>query len=316
MAIPQRKREHAIEALQRFFQAPGNDGIQQDFAVGTRLEPISCGFKLGPQLAKVVDLAVVAQYIARIGRNHRLMAGRRKVNDRQSPVAEADIAVNQWPSPSGPRCAMASVMPCSTAGSTAAPSRWIKPATPHSYPIVRAFKCFIVSEDGPGALTVWTASSAAAGENAVPTRESAAECPNRRHHITIVILRHAVVQGDCHCAIVAIPRGGKILRAIAVLFPVVAQHVHRVGARPRGDALLLQSLHHVVARHGRMRRIHPRHERLPTMSRAGRLRRQAQPLQITQLFSIELRPAGTLVDETVQLGELDLAHSPWRSVIR
>ena len=54
----------------------------------------------------------------------------------------------------------------------------------HSYPIVRAFKCFIVSEDGPGALTVWTASSAAAGENAVPTRESAAECPLNKPLLT------------------------------------------------------------------------------------------------------------------------------------
>jgi hypothetical protein len=45
--------------------------------------------QIGPKLSKIVDLAVVRNPETFIFATHRLPAGFRQINDRQSPVAEA-----------------------------------------------------------------------------------------------------------------------------------------------------------------------------------------------------------------------------------
>src|SRR4029079_11749828 len=46
-------------------------------------------FEFGAQLPEIVDLAVVRDYEAAVGRYHRLMAGRGKVEDGQAPMRQS-----------------------------------------------------------------------------------------------------------------------------------------------------------------------------------------------------------------------------------
>jgi hypothetical protein len=91
-AIPDRKREHAVQSLDAGF-SPLGERLQQHLGVGARPELLAGGPKLGPQFLKVVDLAVVSDDIAPVGAHHRLMAGRGQVDDGQPSVAEPDHCV-------------------------------------------------------------------------------------------------------------------------------------------------------------------------------------------------------------------------------
>ena len=55
-------------------------------AVGGEFEAV--GLELGPQLAKVVELAVVGDPVAVAGVGHRLSASRARVEDAEPPVSE------------------------------------------------------------------------------------------------------------------------------------------------------------------------------------------------------------------------------------
>ena len=55
--------------------------------------------------------------------------------------------------------------------------------------------------------------------------------------------------------------------------PIVAEHVHRMGSRPRRNPLFLQPFHEDVSRERRLRFVDAGDERLPGVATALRLRR-------------------------------------------
>jgi hypothetical protein len=97
--VPHREREHPAQARQRGGHAPGLDRRQQDLGVGAAAEPRAASGQLGAQLAVVVDLAVEGDRQVARGRGHRLVAGRRQIDDCQAAEAQANRAV-------GPRAAV------------------------------------------------------------------------------------------------------------------------------------------------------------------------------------------------------------------
>ena len=70
------------------------EGVQHHFAVSFTPEPVAGGLQLDSQFAKIVDLAVKAQYITVVSADHRLMASSRQVDNGQAPVTNAHIALN------------------------------------------------------------------------------------------------------------------------------------------------------------------------------------------------------------------------------
>src|SRR5215469_11326469 len=100
----------------------------------------------------------------------------------------------QCPSPSGPRCAITSVMRFSTGGATGAPSILSNPAIPHMAP----------------------------GTSADPAQAGG--------HVLVVVGAHAIVQRDGHGLLSAIARTGKVRGGEPEALAVVGEHVHRVRA--------------------------------------------------------------------------------------
>src|SRR5262249_39878281 len=94
MPVPQRQREHAVEAQERPL-APFPEGVKDDFRVAGRAELIAQRLELDAQLAEIIDFAVVGYRVAAVRGRHRLMPGRRQVDDRQAPMSEAERAVDE-----------------------------------------------------------------------------------------------------------------------------------------------------------------------------------------------------------------------------
>ena len=86
--IPKRKREHADETLDRRPHAPFGDGLDQNLGIGMSLEAPPARLKLWPQVARIVDLAVVADDAGATARHHGLGACRRKIDDGEPRMAE------------------------------------------------------------------------------------------------------------------------------------------------------------------------------------------------------------------------------------
>src|SRR5579863_5953265 len=93
LAIPECKGKHAVEALE-CPDAPGGERIQNDLGVRGGAKPIPERLKFGSQLAKVVDLAVVTEHVTMVSVDHRLLSGRREINDGQTTMPEADVALD------------------------------------------------------------------------------------------------------------------------------------------------------------------------------------------------------------------------------
>ena len=92
VAVPQREREHAAEALDAVL-APRLPGVHDDLGVAARAEDVAERLQLGDQLLVVVDLAVEDDDDAAVLVEQRLLAGR-EVDDRQAAVAEADARLD------------------------------------------------------------------------------------------------------------------------------------------------------------------------------------------------------------------------------
>ena len=60
-------------------------------------EAVAARLQFAPQLAEIVDLAVVGDDVAAVGRMHRLRAGLRQVDDRQPAMAEPDAGFRVAP---------------------------------------------------------------------------------------------------------------------------------------------------------------------------------------------------------------------------
>ena len=168
LAVVEHEREHAVEPVQAV-PPPLGVGVEEHLGVGAGVKGMAGGLELGAQLAVVVDLAVVDDPVAAVGRAHRLVAGRREVEDGEPAVAERDAdrsctggasrAVGEYgnavartlsgvsappkstgspssqkrakPSSSGPRWRTAAVMARTSASVTPAPSRVIRALMPH-----------------------------------------------------------------------------------------------------------------------------------------------------------------------------------------
>src|SRR3954453_21766501 len=90
-SIPEREGKHARRALECPANAPRLDSSKQGLGIRVPL-PIATApsRKLVANLAMVVDFAVVDDHVAIAVRTHRLIAGRRNVDDRKSIVRESD----------------------------------------------------------------------------------------------------------------------------------------------------------------------------------------------------------------------------------
>ena len=90
--IPQREREHAVQALQRTLDAPVAYRREQGF--GVRMPaPVEAGARrveLGAQVAVVVNLAVVGNDETPARRHHRLVTGWGRIENGQPAMGEPD----------------------------------------------------------------------------------------------------------------------------------------------------------------------------------------------------------------------------------
>ena len=89
LAVVDHEREHAIEPVHAV-APPLGVGVEEDLGVRTGVKYVTGGLELGAELAVVVDLAVVDDPVAVVGRAHRLVAGRREVQDGEAAMAERD----------------------------------------------------------------------------------------------------------------------------------------------------------------------------------------------------------------------------------
>src|SRR3569623_3723573 len=66
--------------------------LQQHLGVGTAAKTESPRRQIGPQVGEIVDFAIEADDVAAIRACHRLSAGRRGIDDRESRMAQSDLA--------------------------------------------------------------------------------------------------------------------------------------------------------------------------------------------------------------------------------
>ena len=93
-AVPHRQREHPARAAERRNAVADNQG-QQHFRVGGGNKADAGALEIGAQLAIVVNLAVVHDAVAAVGRRHRLVAARRGIDDGETPVHEQQSAIRE-----------------------------------------------------------------------------------------------------------------------------------------------------------------------------------------------------------------------------
>ena len=91
LPVPDGEGEHPAQALGKLF-APLLVTVDQDLGVAVALEDVALGDELALEIEEVVDLAVEDDPDRSVLVGHRLRAGRREIDDRQAPVAEAERA--------------------------------------------------------------------------------------------------------------------------------------------------------------------------------------------------------------------------------
>ena len=95
VALPDREREHAVEAADEVL-APGVIGLEQHLGVAVGVEAVALGLELAAQLGVVVDRAVEndAQPQRRI--EHRLLGGLGQIHDLQPAMAPGLRALRKY----------------------------------------------------------------------------------------------------------------------------------------------------------------------------------------------------------------------------
>src|SRR5436190_15787609 len=95
LLVPHRERKHASGALQRLFDPPKIEAREKNFGVRmpAPVDAVTLTLKVSTELPIIVNFSVKAKDVTPRRREHRLMSGGRQVNDRQSPMAEADLRV-------------------------------------------------------------------------------------------------------------------------------------------------------------------------------------------------------------------------------
>ena len=95
-AVPDREREHPVEALDTGRTPRGVCG-EHDLGVGVGDEAAALPSQLLAELAVVVELAVVGDDVVTGGVHHRLVALRAGIDDRQAAVGEPHRSVGELP---------------------------------------------------------------------------------------------------------------------------------------------------------------------------------------------------------------------------
>ena len=90
LRIPDGEGKHATQFFQAAF-TPAAIRFQQDFGIGIAFEADPFCFQFSANFAKVINLAVVDNPIARSGILHRLMAKHGKIKNRQTTIAQANF---------------------------------------------------------------------------------------------------------------------------------------------------------------------------------------------------------------------------------
>ena len=106
LPVEQREGEHAGKALDGAFRPPFEEGRQHHLGVGMSAKAMAAAFQLRAQLLKIIDLAVVDDDVAAIGRVHRLRAGLAQVDDGKPPMPERDAGFRLRPGIAAVRPAM------------------------------------------------------------------------------------------------------------------------------------------------------------------------------------------------------------------
>ena len=91
--IPQRDCEHSDQPAQRRFDAKRGERFQNDFGVGMAAKRNAARGQRRPHVLVAVNLAVVDDDVAAIGRDHRLMAGGRQIDDRQPAMDQSNAGL-------------------------------------------------------------------------------------------------------------------------------------------------------------------------------------------------------------------------------
>src|SRR5579871_4935457 len=90
--IRNREGKHAPKALNAAL-APFLPGVNNDFGIRRRPERVARGLQFGPQLAEIVQLAIVGDPDLAVFVRHRLTAGD-EVDDRQAAMAQSNGTMN------------------------------------------------------------------------------------------------------------------------------------------------------------------------------------------------------------------------------
>src|SRR5688572_9352692 len=161
-----------------------------------------------------------------------------------------------------------------------------------------------VSAAPSGAGAAPSTSHSQAGGRALEALETGDDMP-------VVLGAHPVVQRQGHGLAVAVARDGKVVGREAEPIPVEPEHVHGVSAGPGAHAGLVERIHDLVARPGRLALVDVAYVRLPPVRVAGRNARGAQPGNARELRGVVVGPALALADVAVEFGEL---HQPDRAL--
>ena len=92
LPVEENEREHAVEPGEAV-AAPLGVGVEHHLRVGAGGEGVPGGFELVPELAVVVDLAVVHDPVPAVGRAHGLVACGREVQDREATMTEREADI-------------------------------------------------------------------------------------------------------------------------------------------------------------------------------------------------------------------------------
>ena len=135
MRVPDRKCEHAVETRNRLFYAPAHATFDDDFGVRLPPEHRAARNQFIAEIREVVALAVISDDEATIRREHRLVASRRKINNRKTAMAKCNARLGVDPNPEIVRPAVAQrpghISTERESTSREAPPRRQRPAMPH-----------------------------------------------------------------------------------------------------------------------------------------------------------------------------------------
>ncbi len=95
LAVPQAEGEKADQAPYRLLETPHLAAAQEYFGIGMTRVAARRRRQFGAQILPIEDLAIIGQHIAAGAGLHRLVAGRRQVDDGQAPMPqrEAGLAI-------------------------------------------------------------------------------------------------------------------------------------------------------------------------------------------------------------------------------